>query len=161
MNQNCGNVRYVLPGHRIKILATVIFGLILFLFYALAQLDETITLLDFLLIPLMILVAFGFKNFLNKYSGIGLIINDRGFFNLDETIICRMDDIESVDISPYTFKSANGFIIHLKTKHPFKAVPGLYWQAGKRVSVGGLVSKSESKFLSGTLSEFLLPGASL
>ena len=154
MNEKNASVRYELPSHRIKILGSTIFGLVMFLLYALSRLNENVTFFDFLLISAAILIGLWFKKFLNKYSSVGFLLNEIGLLNLDETIICQMEDIKNVDVSPYTFKSANGFIIHLKAKRTFKSVPGLYWQLGKRISIGGLVSKSESKFLSGTLLQF-------
>ena len=85
----------------------------------------------------------------------GIIIHFlSGLFNIDGSVICEIDDIERIDVSPYTFKSANGFIVILKTKSSFKSIPGLYWRLGKRLSIGGLVSKNESKFLSQTLLSF-------
>jgi len=155
MNQTDENIQYILPTHRIKILGFVIFGLILFLIYALSNINEKTILLDFLLIPALVGIGFWFRRFLRVYAKIGFNINDSGLFNLDNTLICSITDIERVDVSPYTFKSANGFIIHLKTRSAFKFVPGLFWQVGRRISIGGMISKSESKYLSNTLISFI------
>ena len=155
MNQTDENIQYILPTHRIKILGFVIFGLILFLIYALSNINEKTTLLDFLLIPALVGIGFWFRRFLRVYAKIGFNINDSGLFNLDNTLICSITDIERVDVSPYTFKSANGFIIHLKTRSAFKFVPGLFWQVDRRISIGGMISKSESKYLSNTLISFI------
>jgi len=155
MNQTDENIQYILPTHRIKILGFVIFGLILFLIYALSNINEKTTLLDFLLIPALVGIGFWFRRFLRVYAKIGFNINESGLFNLDDTLICRIKDIERVDVSPYTFKSANGFIIYLKTRSAFKFVPGLFWQVGRRISIGGMISKSESKYLSNTLISFI------
>ena len=155
MNQPDENVQYVLPSHRIKILGSVIFGLIIFLIYALSKVNEQTTLLDFLLIPALIGIGFWFRRFLRSYKKIGFVINELGFFNLDKTLICSIENIDKVDVSPYTFKSANGFIIHLRTSGTLKFVPGLFWQVGRRISIGGMISKSESKYLSNTLISFI------
>ena len=155
MNQTDENIQYILPTHRIKILGFVIFGLILFLIYALSNISEKTTILDFILIPALVGIGFWFRRFLRVYAKIGFNINESGLFNLDNTLICSITDIESVDVSPYTFKSANGFIIHLKAKRTFKFVPGLFWQIGRRISIGGMISKSESKYLSNTLISFI------
>jgi hypothetical protein len=155
MNQTDENIQYILPTHRIKILGFVIFGLILFLIYALSNINEKTILLDFLLIPALVGIGFWFRRFLRVYAKVGFNINESGLFNLDDTLICSITDIERVDVSPYTFKSANGFIIHLKTRSAFKFVPGLFWQVGRRISIGGMISKSESKYLSNTLISFI------
>ena len=145
--------RYELPGHRIKILGLTIFALLAFLIVSLSRLEKNISVLDMLLIPIIVVLGLWLKRFLNRYSKIGFLINELGMFNLDESLIFKMDEIERIDVSPYTFKSANGFIILLKTKSSFKFIPGLYWRLGNRISIGGLVSKNESKFLSTTLLE--------
>ena len=155
MNETIPDVQYELPRHRMKILGTIIIGLTIFLVYQLSTLNSEISFLDFLLIPIIIFLLFLFKAFLARYSNVGFLINEIGLFNLDKSLICKIEDIEKVDVSPYTFKAANGFIVLLKTKNSFKAIPGLYWRLGKRISIGGLISKSESKFLSGTLLEIL------
>ncbi len=155
MSKKSETIRYELPNHRIKILFLTIFGLLLFLLYALSKLDEKISLFDFFLILLTIVLGIWLKRFLKKFSKIGFLINELGIFNLDESIICKIENIKKIDVSPYTFKSANGFIIFQKTKGSFKIVPGLYWRAGKRISIGGLISKNESKFLSSTLLEII------
>ena len=155
MNQDNDNIQYVLPTHRIRILGFLIFGVIVFLIYALSNINEKTTLLDFLLIPALIAIGYWFRRFLRIYAKIGFNINSSGLFNLDNTLICSIAEIDRVDVSPYTFKSANGYIIHLKTKSGFKFVPGLFWQLGRRISIGGMISKSESKYLSNTLMSFV------
>ena len=155
MGPNDDQIKYKLPDHRIKILGSVIFGLLLFLCYTISKIEEEVTSLEFLLIPTIVFLAIWFRSFLQRYSKVGFLINQSGLFNLDGSIVCEIGDIERIDVSPYTFKSANGFIVILKTKSSFKSIPGLYWRLGKRLSIGGLVSKNESKFLSHTLSGFL------
>ena len=154
MRVNDDEIKYKLPNHRIRILGSVIFGLLLFLCYTISKIEEEITSVDFLLIPTIVFLALWFTRFLKRYSKVGFLINQSGLFNLDGSIICEIGDIEIIDVSPYTFKSANGFIVILKTKNSFKLIPGLYWRLGKRLSIGGLVSKTESKFLSQALLRF-------
>ena len=154
MSDNSKNLKYELPGHRIKILGAAIFGLLLFLAYSIIKADPEISFTDFLMVPLMAIVALWFKRFLSRYSNVGFLLSRDGLCNLDKSLICKIEDIERIDVSPYTFKSANGFIVFSKTKSSFNSVPGLYWQLGNRISIGGLVSKNESKLLSGTLLSF-------
>ena len=154
MKVNDDQIKYKLPNHRIRILGSVIFGLLLFLCYTISKIEEEITSLDFLLIPTIVFLVLWFRRFLKRFSKVGFLINQSGLFNLDGSIICEIGDIEKIDVSPYTFKSANGFIVILKTKTSFKSIPGLYWRLGKRLSIGGLVSKTESKFLSQALLRF-------
>ena len=155
MNFKNKDLVYELPKHRMIILGLTIFILLIFLLYQISRLNKEISLIDFLLIPLSIFIAFWFKRFLSQYSNVGFLINKMGLYDLHENLICRISDIQRVDSSPYTFKSANGFIIILKEKTSFQLVPGLYWRLGRRISVGGLISKNESKLLSTAVANFL------
>ena len=145
------NIIYVLPNHRMKFLGGAIFFLLVFLLYTLSELNNENTLMTFFLLLGLVLLALWFKRFLKRYSKVGFQINSTGLYDLETNLICKIDDIHKVDVSPYTFKSANGFIVFSKTKSKFRSVPGLYWRLGNRISIGGLISKNESKFLSTTL----------
>ncbi len=149
------DIQYILPNHRIKILGLTIFSLLIFLIFALSNLDQQLSMIDLVLLPIVILQVVWLRKFLNHYSKIGFLINKVGLFDLNENIICKIDDIKRIDASPYTFKSANGFLILLDTKSSFKSIPGLYWRYGHRISIGGLVSKHESKYLAGILSDLV------
>jgi hypothetical protein len=157
MQENQNSTKFILPGHRIKILGTIIAGLLCFLVYSVMILDNEITISDYLLTPIFVFILIFFKKFLRKYSLIGFSIENQGLFALDGRLICKITEIENVNVSPYTFKSANGFIIHLKNKNSFDWVPGLFWKFNKRISIGGLISKSESKLLSQALTDSIAP----
>jgi hypothetical protein len=73
----------------------------------------------------------------------------------DGTTICRIEDIHKVDRSFFAFKPSNGFLISMKTRHPYAWAPGLWWRVGKRVGIGGVVSGAESKMMADTMSAML------
>ena len=62
-------------------------------------------------------------------------------------ILARLDEIESVDRGAFAFKPSNGFILRLNTKKPRGWAPGLWWQFGNRIGVGGVTSAGQSKFM--------------
>ena len=146
-----GTVRYELPNHRVKLLAVTIFGLMLFLIYTLLKTSVESGKALLFLISIFLISTLWFKKFISQHPKVGFLLNQEGIFNLDNSIVCRIEDIETIDTSPYTFRSANGFIVFLRERSTFKIVPGLYWRLGNRISIGGLVSKAESKFLSTTM----------
>ncbi len=55
------------------------------------------------------------------------------------------DEVDRVDNSPFAFKPAAGFLVHLKTRHPRVYAPGLWWRAGRRVAIGGVTGRAEGK----------------
>ena len=60
-------------------------------------------------------------------------------------VLARLDEIEAVDRSLFAFKPSNGFL--LRTERPGARVwaPGLWWRAGRRVGVGGVLRGSETR----------------
>lgn len=52
-------------------------------------------------------------------------------------VLCRIDEIASVDRGTFAFKPSNGFILRLKVKKPTAWAPGLWWSVGWRIGVGG------------------------
>lgn len=57
----------------------------------------------------------------------------------------RVDDVDRVDASPFAFKPAAGFLVHLKSRHTRVYAPGLWWRAGHRVAIGGVTGRAEGK----------------
>ena len=110
------NIKYILPSHRIKILGTTILGLLLFLIFTISNLDKHFSMSDLILLPVILFLIYWFKRLFIKYSKVGFLINKLGLFDLNENLICKIEDITSIDASPYTFKSANGFIILVEKK---------------------------------------------
>ena len=57
----------------------------------------------------------------------------------------RVEDVDRVDASPFAFKPAAGFLVHLKSPQPRVYAPGLWWRAGRRVAIGGVTGRAEGK----------------
>jgi len=145
------HLKFVLPAYRIKLLSYLILSLFFFFIYALSQLEEKTTLSDFLLLTIALLIGLGFWKFIKRYDKSGFIIQDDCIFLLNGRLVCEISAIEAVDTSPYSFKSTNGFIIRLKQNGSIDWSPGLFWKFKRRISVGGLISKNESKLLSASI----------
>lgn len=54
-------------------------------------------------------------------------------------------DVERIDNSPFAFKPAAGFLVHLSRAQPTVYAPGLWWRAGRRVAIGGVTARAEGK----------------
>ncbi len=65
--------------------------------------------------------------------------------------LARLDEIEKVDRGAFAMKPSGGFVIDLKAKGPTRWAPGLYWQMGRRIGVGGLVSPAAARAMADTV----------
>ncbi len=94
-------------------------------------------------------VGLGFALYLTvtllRHERSSLILTQRGVETLDGKVLCEMSEIESVDRGGFSFKPSKGFLIRLKTERPTAWHPGLWWQFGKKIGVGGLTSTAQCK----------------
>ncbi|WP_171130255.1 MULTISPECIES: hypothetical protein [unclassified Ruegeria] len=70
-------------------------------------------------------------------------------------VICRIEDVVSVDRGVFAFKPSNGFLIRVATSEGNAWAPGLWWRLGNRVGVGGVTAASKTKFMSELLTAML------
>jgi hypothetical protein len=63
-------------------------------------------------------------------------------------LICRLDDIESIDRGLLSFKPSNGFLLRTKTPDTRAWRPGLWWRSGRRIGIGGMTPGHQTKFVS-------------
>lgn len=82
-----------------------------------------------------------------------LVLRDR-----DGTVIARVEDIQSMDRGFFAFKPSNGFLLKTKADAPRGREwrPGLWWQAGRRIGIGGMTPGHQTKFMSEILSAMML-----
>lgn len=74
----------------------------------------------------------------------------------DGTVIARIEDIVSMDRGVFAFKPSNGFLLKTKpgtTGRQWR--PGLWWQMGRRVGIGGMTPGHQTKFMSELLSALM------
>ncbi|WP_074736278.1 hypothetical protein [Ruegeria halocynthiae] len=70
-------------------------------------------------------------------------------------VICKIEEVETVDRGVFAFKPSNGFIIKTHTPRSFDWFPGLWWRVGRRIGIGGMTAAAETKFMSEILSVML------
>lgn len=63
------------------------------------------------------------------------------------TILARLDEIEAIDRGIFAFKPSNGFLLRLSRPQPRRWAPGLWWRMGRRVGVGGVTPRHQTKFM--------------
>lgn len=62
-------------------------------------------------------------------------------------VIARTADITGIDRGAFAFKPSNGFLIHTTASGSRHWRPGLWWRMGKRVGVGGMTPKNQTKLM--------------
>ena len=75
----------------------------------------------------------------------GIKLTKSGIYDLNDVKLCAILDINYIDRRTFAIKPANGFIIHLKNSAKSFWIPGLCWRIGKRLAIGGMLSKQECK----------------
>lgn len=84
-----------------------------------------------------------------------LVLTDQALGDEHGRIIVRTADIVSVDRGIFAFKPANGFILRLKRSEGAAWAPGLWWRVGRRVGVGGAISKAEGRHMADRISALI------
>ena len=74
----------------------------------------------------------------------------------DGTVIARIEDIVSMDRGVFAFKPSNGFLLKTKAGTGGRQWrPGLWWQLGRRIGIGGMTPGHQTKFMSELLSALM------
>ncbi len=72
-------------------------------------------------------------------------LRDDGVYLSNGTVLARLDDIEQVDRGMFALKPSNGFALKLRHAPGFAFCPGLYWQVGRTLGIGGVTSRGAGK----------------
>lgn len=63
-------------------------------------------------------------------------------------VLARIEDVTAINRGPFDFKPSNGFLLVTKTPQSRVWRPGLWWRFGRRIGVGGMTQRRETKFMS-------------
>lgn len=61
------------------------------------------------------------------------------------TVLTTLEEIERIDRGVFALKPSNGFVLVLRDRRPRHWVPGLWWQRGKRLGIGGTAHAQQTK----------------
>ncbi len=70
-------------------------------------------------------------------------------------VLAPLDNILGVDRGPFAFKPSNGFALRLARAMPAGWAPGLWWRFGRRLGVGGVLGRAETKAMAEMLTMML------
>lgn len=65
--------------------------------------------------------------------------------------IARVSEIAGLERGVFAIKPSQGMVLRLRTPGPVAWVPGLWWRLGRRVGIGGMTPKAQTKALAETL----------
>lgn len=88
-------------------------------------------------------------------TALGLRLTEDGLWDTGGRRIAAMEDIQEVDRGLFAFKPSNGFLIITESVQDNAWRPGLYWIIGRRIGIGGVVSRAQSKLMADTISLLL------
>jgi len=84
-----------------------------------------------------------------------LILTDEGLHAGDGSVIAPVGRIRSLDRGMFAFKPSNGFILRLDQAVPARWEPGMWWCLGRRIGVGGVTSRAQTKAMADALGALL------
>lgn len=70
-------------------------------------------------------------------------------------VIARIEDVVAVERGVFAFKPSNGFVLVMKEKGDRAWAPGLWWRAGRRVGIGGVLPQAETKFMAEVIATWI------
>jgi len=82
-----------------------------------------------------------------KVTDVLLILTETKLADSEGRVLCTTEEIVAMQRSAFEFKPSNGFAVKLTHKAERAWVPGIWWRYGRRLGVGGVVSKQEAKLM--------------
>lgn len=80
-----------------------------------------------------------------RLTAVSLILTEAGLLDSNGRVLCLTEEVAHVERNAFAFKPSNGFAVKLTRPAARAWVPGLWWRYGRRLGVGGVVSKHEAK----------------
>ncbi|MFP4275573.1 MAG: hypothetical protein ACLFRU_11165 [Paracoccaceae bacterium] len=74
-----------------------------------------------------------------------LVLTARALTDADGTVLARIDELEKLDRGVFAFKPSSGFLLKLRHPGPAEWRPGLWWRLGRRVGVGGVTPRYQTR----------------
>lgn len=71
-------------------------------------------------------------------------------------VLTQVDNVRSVERGAFAFKPPNGFLVRLNKPSGRGWAPGLWWQYGRVIGVGGVTNAGQSRAMAETLTALAL-----
>ena len=69
--------------------------------------------------------------------------------------LVRVDNVKGVDRGAFAFKPSHGFLVKLKQPEGAGWAPGLFWQRGRMLGVGGVIGGGETRAMAEILTALI------
>ena len=66
--------------------------------------------------------------------------------------LTTVENVKAVERGPFAFKPSNGFLVRLKQPSGRGWAPGLYWQRGRYLGIGGAINAGNTRAMAEILS---------
>ncbi len=73
----------------------------------------------------------------------------------DGRLLTRIENVRKVEKGAFAFKPSNGFLVRLNRPSGRGWAPGIWWQGGTYLGVGGVVSAGQSKAMAEVLAAII------
>ncbi|WP_343079667.1 hypothetical protein [Ostreiculturibacter nitratireducens] len=100
-------------------------------------------------------IALALADMMRKATALRLELTATELTDTSGRVLARVEDIVSVDRGAFAFKPSNGFLLKLRQPAGRVWAPGLYWRLGRRIGVGGVISKTEGRNMADTISALI------
>lgn len=85
----------------------------------------------------------------------GLVLTPAGLRTISGRTLVGVDNVARVDRGVLAFRPSNGFMVRLKRPGAAGWAPGLWWQVGRRLGVGGTLSGGQAKAMADLLADMV------
>ena len=92
---------------------------------------------------------------MRRATALSIIMTEDAIIDSSGTVLCRLDDIESIDRGLFAFKPAQGFLLRTKAPLGRHWSPGLWWRVGRRIGVGGATPATQGKFMAEAVAMYI------
>ena len=76
---------------------------------------------------------------------LSLILTDYALYDSKGREIAPLDGVERIERGLFAMKPSNGFTLVLDTPGPRVWEPGVWWRAGRRVAIGGVLAAHQTR----------------
>ena len=71
-------------------------------------------------------------------------------------VLTTVDNVDRVERGAFAFKPSNGFLVRLKKPCGKGWAPGVWWQRGRMLGIGGTMNAGQSRGMADTLAAMLI-----
>ena len=139
------------PARRVVTLAMLYSLAGLLLYIAFTQPPASMVLLAFIL--LLALAVLWLAMATMRATRDGLVLTHDVLRTESGLILCRVEDVQSVERGAFAFKPSGGFLVRLKSPAPRGWAPGMWWRFGRSLGIGGAINAGAAKAMAELLTE--------